>query len=415
METSPQNLLTLIEKDKLLKIIESFTRATDITIDINDTEGFPAVQHSFFYGFCRMIRSTGRGLERCIRSNAEAGFKTAASGRVSFITCHAGVVLMAVPIVVDGGFCGTITCGQMHLSPPGENKLARMLEATRDLGLDREELVRTYKEIQVITMEKCLAASELVQLAINYIIELIYRGKMEEKAAREKLRDMREAKTRAELENALRMAELKNLQAQIKPHFLFNTLNTIRGLLMLDQKDRALDTIYALSGLLRYTLEQHGELVTLQEELQYIRSYLMIQKLRFGERLSFDIEVEDGLQHVSIPFLSLQPIVENACIHGIEPKEGGGRLDIAARRDGNTAVITVTDDGAGIPAGVLAALRAGLDKPVIAESASTGSPGLGLKNVHQRVRLYFGQTFGLSLESRPGRTGVTLKIPVTGL
>lgn len=410
MSASSRSLLELIEKDKLLTVIETFTRATDITIDVNDDEGYPVVQHHFFYGFCKMIRSTEEGLKRCIESNAEVGFKTSATGKVCFSTCHAGVVLMAVPIVIEGSYCGSITCGQMHLSIPDENKLSEMWETTRDLGLDKNELVRTYKEIQVTSMEKCLAASELIHFVISYMIELVYRAKVKEKAAQEKLRHMHEAKTRAELENSLRMAMLKNMQAQIKPHFLFNTLNTIRGLVTLGKNDKALETIYALSGLMRYTLDQHGELVSLQEELLYINSYLVIQKLRFGERLAFTIEVEEKLLNIPIPFLSLQPIVENACIHGLEPKENHGHLKITGSVTGNTATIAVTDDGVGIPGEVLAGLRARLDMP---SAGSAGSPGsMGLWNVHRRMQLYFGVNFGLHLESEEGRTKVTLKLPV---
>lgn len=410
MITNSQSLLELIEKDKLLKVIETFTRATDITIDVNDAEGYPVVQHHFFYGFCKMIRSTGEGLRRCIESNAEVGFKTSATGKVCFSTCHAGVVLMAVPIVIDGSYCGSITCGQMHLSPPDEKKLYEMWEATRHLGLDRNELERTYKEIQVISMQKCLAASDLIQFVINYMIELVYRVKVREKAAQEKLRNMHEAKTRAELENSLRMAEIKNMQAQIKPHFLFNTLNTIRGLITLGNNSKALETIYALSGLLRYTLEQHGELVSLQEELLYINSYLMIQKLRFGERLSFSIEVEDNLKNIPIPFLSLQPIIENACIHGLEPKENSGHLKVVGTASGNIATINIIDDGVGIPGDVLTNLRTRLNT---ACADNDGTPkGIGLWNVHRRLQLYFGGNFGLNIESGQGHTRVTVKLPV---
>lgn len=410
MSTNPQRLLELIEKDKLIRVIETFTRATDITIDVNDDVGYPVVQHQFFYGFCKMIRSTEEGLRRCIESNAEVGFKTSATGKVCFSTCHAGVVLMAVPIVIDGSYCGSITCGQMHLSPPDEKKLSDMWSSTLDLGLDRNELERTYKEIQVTSMEKCLAASELIQFVISYMIELVYRAKVKEQAAQEKLRNMHEAKTRAELENSLRMAELKNMQAQIKPHFLFNTLNTIRGLITLEKNDKALDTLYALSGLLRYTLEQHGELVSLREELLYINSYLMIQKLRFGERLAFTIEVEESLYDIPIPFLSLQPIVENACIHGLEPKENCGHLKILGTVSGNVATINVTDDGVGIPDGVLTDLRARLN---MVSAGNTGTTkGVGLWNVHRRLQLYFGGNFGLHLESGQGYTRITLKLPV---
>ncbi|SHI51470.1 sensor histidine kinase [Desulfofundulus thermosubterraneus] len=405
MKLSPENLSQLIEKDKFLKIIESFTRATDITIDINDVYGNPVVEHDFFYGFCATIRSTAEGLKRCIRSNAEVGFRTAATGEVCFGTCHAGGTLMAVPLVVEGQFWGSITCGQMHLSPPDKKAVENMLKATADLGLDEQELVRGFQEIQVITPQKCQAASQLIQYVTNYIAELIYRAKIQEKEAREQLRTMDEARVRAELEKSLRLAELKNLQAQIKPHFLFNTLNTITSLVSLNENQKALKTLYALSNLLRCYIHHPEELVSLREELKYVQSYLTIQQTRFGNRLNVTINVPAALQELPVPFLSLQPLVENACIHGLEPKEGSGHLIITGEIKDGICEISVTDDGVGIPREVLDAINGN-------SQAGAGKPrGIGLKNVDERLKLYYGPQYGVSLDSHPGWTRVCLKLP----
>ncbi|HUW65438.1 MAG TPA: PocR ligand-binding domain-containing protein [Spirochaetia bacterium] len=408
MRQGKEGLLHLIEKDVLLKIIENFTRATDITIDINDVQGYPLVEHDFFHGFCHSIRSTPKGLKRCIRSNAEVGFKTATTGEVCYGTCHAGILLMAVPLVVENRFLGSITCGQMRLTPPGEGDVRKMLRTTADLGLDREHLTDTYRQILVLTADKCQAASRLIEYVLNYITDLIYRAKVQEQKTREKLFSMREAKTRAELENSLRMAQLKNLQAQIKPHFLFNTLSTITSLVTLHENDRALETLYALSNLLRYNVQHPAELVPLQQELKYVRSYLTIQQTRFGDRLQARIDVDEALLDLPVPFLSLQPLVENACIHGLEPKEGTGHLLITARSGDGLAVIEVVDDGIGISPANISALRRGLRHPAGPEALERG---IGLYNVDERLRLHFGPEFGLVLASRPGETRVSVMLP----
>ncbi|HHW43642.1 MAG TPA: histidine kinase [Desulfotomaculum sp.] len=407
MKLSSENLAQLIERDRFLKIIDSFSRATGITIDINDVYGYPVVEHDFFYGFCATVRSTAEGLKRCFRSNAEVGFETAATGEVCFSTCHAGVVLMAVPLVVDGQFWGSITCGQMHLSPPGKEAVEKMLAATADLDLNREELIRGFMEIDVVPPEKCRAASQLIQYVTNYIAELIYRAKLQEKETSEKLRSMDEARVRAELEKALRLAELKNLRAQIKPHFLFNTLNTITSLVGLNENQKALKTLYALSHLLRCCVYQPDELVPLREELKYVHSYLTIQQIRFGSRLHFSLDVDDTLQELPVPFLSLQPLVENACKHGLEPKEGPGHLRITGRITNQRAEICVIDDGVGIPGEVLAVFNEH------GEGGSGRLQGVGLRNVHERIKLYFGPRYGISIDSRPGQTRVCLRLPAT--
>jgi len=411
MRRSGDNLLHFIEKDVLLKIIENFTRATDITIDINDVHGYPLVEHDFFYGFCQTVRSTPKGLKRCIRSNAEVGFKTAATGEVCYGTCHAGAMLMAVPLVVENRFLGSITCGQMRLAPPGEDDVRKMLRACADLNLDRGHLIETYRQILVLTPEKCQAASRLIEYVLNYISDLIYRAKIQERENREKLLSMRQAKTRAELENSLRVAQLKNLQAQIKPHFLFNTLDTITSLVTLEENDRALQTLYALSDLLRHNVQHPAELVPLRQELKYVRSYLTIQQTRFGERLQARIEVADDLLEVPVPFLTLQPLVENACIHGLEPREETGRLLITARAGEKSAEIDVVDNGVGIAPAVLADWRRNIGRPQPSEAPERG---IGLRNVDERLRLHFGPQFGLILASRPGETRVTVRLPRDG-
>lgn len=396
------SLFHLIEKDKLVGIIETFTKATDITIDINDAEGSPVVQHDYFYGFCRSIRSTETGLKRCIDSNAQLGFETVERGQACTGKCHAGVMLMSVPILMDGQFHGSITCGQMHLEKPGGEEICEMLEATADLNLDPEQLTRTFQEIQVISIEKCQAAGGLIQFVVNYIVELIYRAKMQEELSREKLKAAEDARIIVELEHTLHKAELRNLQAQIKPHFLFNTLNTITSLVTLGENGKGLNTLFALSNLLRHNFDRPGELVHLGEELQYIENYLLIQKNRFGDRLEVSVDVPENLYDIPIPFLSLQPLVENACIHGLEPKEGTGHLWIKGKTRDNIVEVSIIDDGVGMPPH-LARLDLSDEKKVLV--------GIGLRNVHKRLQLQFGKEFGVRLISHPGLTQVSLMLP----
>ena len=406
MDHKPKSLFQLIEKDKLVRIIETFTKATDITIDINDAMGFPVVQHDYFYGFCRSIRSTEVGLKRCIDSNAQLGFKTIEQGNSCTGKCHAGVMLMSVPIMVEAQFYGSITCGQMHLEKPEIHGIEAMLQTTADLGLDPEHLTQTFREIQIISMDKCQAAGGLIQIVVSYIVELIYRAKMQEELSREKLKAAEDARIIVELEHTLHKAELKTLQAQIKPHFLFNTLNTIISLVTLSENKKGLNTLFALSNLLRLNLDPPEGLVSLKEELHYVESYLLIQKNRFGNRLELSIEIPEDLQAVQIPFLSLQPLVENACIHGLEPKEGIGHLRIMGEKVGSKVEISVIDDGVGMPQHY-AAIDLNRDHPMIT--------GIGLRNVHKRLQLQFGREFGVKLAPEQGLTKVSLIIPLPGV
>lgn len=415
---SGSNPLQLVDNEQFVRIIEVFTRATDVTIDINDARGYPLVEHDFFYGFCRNIRLNPEGLKRCIKSNAEVGYRASVTGQSSICKCHAGLTLVAVPILIDGEFSGTVTAGQMHLEQPGEAALRQMLEATRDLNFDSGELTRAFLQVQVISLEKCRATAELIQYVVNSIAELIYFHNLHESRTREKLILMREAMNRAEMENALRMAELKNLQAQIKPHFLFNTLNTIRGLIILEENEKALATLYSLSGLLRNSFSSREDLVTLGEEIDYVNNYLSIQKARFGEKIRVDLDIDRKLLNSPLPCLTLQPLVENACNHGLEFCEEGGLVSITARAKGTDMEISVTDNGPGFPEKVLHQLNSyftGAAEEKHPQTPQGAGGGIGLRNVHRRLQLFFGKNYGLGIESRPGYSRVTMTLPAVDL
>lgn len=210
-----------------------------------------------------------------------------------------------------------------------------------------------------------------------------------------RLRALEHARQTAELQRLLQEAEFKELQAQIRPHFLFNALNSIARLIYLDRSREAADGIYALSSLLRAGMGQGPDRTRLADELQLVRAYLQIQQLRFGHRLEVVLDVPDDLLSVPIPPLTLQPLVENACIHGAEGRGDGGRIEVRGRRVGGQVVLEVWDNGPG--------------------PAPGAAPGMGLANVERRLHLAFGPGCGLELAPAPaGGTWARLRLPADG-
>ncbi|MCC3376044.1 sensor histidine kinase [Cohnella sp. REN36] len=213
---------------------------------------------------------------------------------------------------------------------------------------------------------------------------------------------------RRELELRTKESELYALQTQINPHYLFNTLTAIRGNL-LEKGDREnAETIQLLARSFRQVLGKHGQMIRLREELETVDTYLRIQRFRFGERLTYEIDVPEACRDYAVPRLALQTLVENAVVHALERCEGptaiAVRAEAAAR---GTICVTVADDGPGIPEAALADIRGGLD-----EAAPTGERHIGLRNIHQRLRHTFGSGFGLVLDSAPGAgTRVSLLLP----
>ena len=193
----------------------------------------------------------------------------------------------------------------------------------------------------------------------------------------------------------LAQAELRALRAQVNPHFLFNTLNTIAALIPLDPP-AAEDTTARLAEVFRYALRSSDrELAPFGDELAFLRSYLEIERTRFGARLRIEESIEPGLEAVLVPSLLLQPVVENAVRHGIAPRPEGGTVRLTARREGGNLVVEVADDGPG------------LDPD--AEPAGTG---FGLHSVRERMRAG-GQADGLTIDTAPGRgTRVRVSMPL---
>ena len=196
-------------------------------------------------------------------------------------------------------------------------------------------------------------------------------------------------------------AELRSLRAQISPHFIYNALTAIASFITTDP-DRARDLVLEFADFTRYSFRRQGEFTTLAEELGSIHSYLALERARFGERLRVTLQIAPETLATVIPFLSVQPLVENAVRHGLEPGEGGGEIRITSRDDGTHTEIMVEDDGIGMdPEGLRSLLTSGED-----------GGHVGLRNVDTRLRQVYGSGGGLVVETNTGAgTLVRMRVP----
>lgn len=204
---------------------------------------------------------------------------------------------------------------------------------------------------------------------------------------------------RLENEKLLSETELKLLQAQIEPHFLFNTLSNVLSLMDHDSK-KARNLLHKFTLYLRQTLERtKNKPTTLADEIDLVKTYLEIQQVRMGERLRFTISVENSLNEINLPPYLLQPLVENSIVHGLEPKIDGGEVAIRAAISENVLSLTVSDTGLG------------LSKP---NTFSSEHNGIALENIRRRLASFYGSGADLTMESGAGTgTVVKVKIPVT--
>ncbi len=205
-----------------------------------------------------------------------------------------------------------------------------------------------------------------------------------------------------EKEKRLRTSEINVLHSQINPHFLYNALDTIVWMAEFNESDKVIEMTKALAQFFRLSLNGGNELTTIAKELDHVRQYLFIQKERYGEKLQYQIECEDDVAEVRIPKILLQPIVENAIYHGIRPLEGTGQVVISAARDEGGIVLQVEDNGVGFHA----------DEAQEVEGAVAKLGGVGIQNVDERVKLYYGTDYGVRIHSQIGAgTKVQIILP----
>ncbi|MBB6480694.1 cache domain-containing sensor histidine kinase [Spirochaeta isovalerica] len=261
-----------------------------------------------------------------------------------------------------------------------------------------QDIMKTVEKGEFHLVGEIKATEEIRELARDYDIMV---GRIRELVA---------ANTREQ--ELKRKSDLKALQAQINPHFLYNTLDSIIWMGEMGQNREVVKMTSALSKLFRISISKGQEIITIRDEVAHVQSYLTIQGMRYQDKFTYLIDIDPELHDYPILKITLQPLVENAIYHGIKESEGKGFIHISGYARDENIIITVKDNGAGMTPMELEDLISGI------ETAPENRPklsrqGMGLRNVHQRIRLYFGPQYGLSCESSlSSGTIMTIRLPL---
>lgn len=246
------------------------------------------------------------------------------------------------------------------------------------------ELVRAFNKMKYATGEYILALEEK-----RKTLDLLHEEELE----------------KLETEKRLETIKLELLKSQIHPHFLFNTLNVIGGMANLEDAHTTEKMIKALSSLFRYNLKTPEVEIALARELKVVEDYMYLQQMRFGERISYEINSEVNEELVLVPTFTFQPLVENAIIHGLSPKEAGGRIRIRIWQREKRLFITIGDNGAGISATELEQLKEQL------RQGKEGHTGIGLGNIFQRIHAMYGDSLVEIYSKKDAGTVIRIEIP----
>lgn len=396
-----------VNRDELQKLQDNWTKATGIAFITVDYNGRPFTKQSGFTDFCRVLRENEEYRELCYFCDACGGRRAKKNGRPYIYICHAGLVDFAIPILVEGQYVGAILSGQIDV----QNKEGLKPITAKKVDWQKDpELVRLYNKIPKMPLDKVQAVSNTIYESYNYVAEKEYSNKVDKELKEKKLKLMKEEKLRIEMEKSIKDIELKALHYQINPHFLFNVLNTIGRLAFFENAKMTEDVVYAFSDMMRYVLKKSSnQLGPLKDELTHVSNYLKIQKIRLGSRLQYNIQASEQFMDIKVPFMCLQPIVENAIKYAIENRASGGSVNLEVYQQNQDLCVDVTDDGDGIS-------KQRINEVLGGEAYNNGHEhAVGLHNVDSRLKLFYGKDYGLQITS-PGKPGmgtkVSLKVPM---
>lgn len=383
-----------------------FYRATGMTISFYDETGkvlfYPAEERC---DLCHLIQSTTVGAELCQRSDRLASEKALLSGKPISYTCHAGLTDVVVPVVVGGERRGCFYSGQSLLAPQTPMGYQELRNRVSDLHIDPEVLWDAYNKVPLVDGRKLDVAMGLLSVICNHLVEGEIALRQERELTREQRKLRKAAEEKARLESDLREMELKLLQAQVNPHFLFNALNLILGQSMVESASETARLVEELAVVLRASLSSIGSMVTLEDEMDSARAYVEIFRARFGHTLEMHLDLPEQLRLFKVPSLIIQPLVENALIHAFPKCSGEFRLDVSAEERNGLLLLRIADNGHGITPSAEAEMLASLKRP------DHGGKLTGLAGVNRRLKYYYPGIDDICVTSSADGFCATIMIP----
>jgi len=381
-----QEVIRLLSEDKLLamdalprdvlaKLVDDIYKAVGVRVTLVDRYGGRiALSAPDGFSICQASQSIPDFDKHCAACQAVVEKKAREIEGVYIYRCWRGLLSAFAPIKVDDTYLGRLEIS-IFVSTPESMAQAEQINPMPEYRITEEEA----KQYPFLYEDRVKDTMNIIRIAASYITELYRRQIAEQLQAQ---------------------AEFQALQSQIRPHFLFNALNSISQLALLEGAEQAPEAIYSLAGILRRSMKQSGQLVPLREELQLVADYVRIKQLTGRVQVRYTEELEPGLERMALPLLTVQPLVENAITHGLEEQNRDGSVCITAYRRGRDIVLSVTDDGAGFV-------------PDKASRKNRGEvSGIGLDNVLSRLETFFGRSFGYQVISAPGEgTTISLCIP----
>jgi len=383
-------LSDIIPLDWLQEIQDCFAAATGFAAITVDFQGKPLLRYSNFSKFCVTLRKDEFFYNYCCQSDAHSGLEAVRKGSLCIHRCHAGLIDFAVPIIVDGEYVASVMCGQVKADDDTGLK-TRLLEQSEDIFTKHPELRALHDEIPVLPVRRIKETTNLLHTIVNFIVGQFYMERRNAKLQGERKIQEETARQRDEFEMAL-------INFRANPHFLFNALNTAGRQAHMEGANKTEDIIYALADMYRHISRNTSPTVTVEAEAQNVINYMTIQKARFGDMVSFEIDISPEVTGCLVPAMSLQTLVENSMRHGLEKKSEPGRVTVRSFIEEGMACFEVTDDGEGMTDERLGILN-DLNK---LEASMPNFSGTGIYNLYKKLRYLWNDGFSLQFHENQG-------------
>ncbi|AKL93802.1 histidine kinase [Clostridium aceticum] len=392
-----ENLKNIIDLTMLQKIQDKFSEASEMAIVIKDEKGEIITEPSNLSAFCKQHCGYSTN---CHLKNKKV---MAGDSETKVANCCLDLVTVHTPIFMGDTYIGSISCGPVFLNEPSKEVIKHLEE---EIQGDQERM-EAYLNLRRMTKGRLHAIIESLMTMSHFIVESGISHLAQKELHKKTIQVLEEQKKKIELEKTLQEVKMGVLQAQLSPHFLFNTLSVIGELAYMQGAKEAAETTFALSSLLRTTLKKSEEMVTVREELAYIQDYLFIQKKRFQHLIQTKINMKEAVLDIEIPFMTLQILVENTIAHGVEALGKEVTIIIEGKKVRDHIYLQVIDNGCGIKKEVMEKL---FDK----NSDEKKGTGIGLNNLKERFSYYYGEDFQFDVQSQRGEgTKVFIKLPIT--
>ncbi|MDO5018069.1 MAG: PocR ligand-binding domain-containing protein [Lagierella massiliensis] len=398
----------LIPRHKQKELEYSFGHASGFGVIFVDAQGNHIGKGGNFCKFCNLVNSCNEGRKKCARCNKDAIEKSKFSDEPAIYTCHAGLINIAIPLYHNNTLLGALTAGQVRCTK--DSKYHDESEKVWPNTLNPKLLEEYFNEIPVLSDTEIESTVTALANITDYIIKLNANRIYVEEINRQKEILFEVEKQNLILESELSKIKYTTLQKQIMPHFIFNALTSISRLISLNRTAEANKMILSFSNMLRYVFSYSESSTTIRRELKCIQDYIDIQRIRFNGKFDYNYEIDEEALEVTIPYFSLQPLVENIFNHAFKNIQQLGKLELIIARANDHCKVEIIDNGSGISAEKLENIYSNIN------NNNGFSNSIGIFNSYSRFSLMFPNSFKFNILSKVNQgTRVVIDFDISDL